>query len=202
GADLITWAGITTSHLLISMSTAVLVGKMARRVSPYFALSGLKKLQSFFRNSLRDAKDGMVLGQPIQKARDALQGVDDTIRKVVKASQIKNNLQIKDALEKLGAIPELKLFEDKTPFFIKAELVTQQVLRGIPSLKGASTVADVVKSIEGSTRNFIFDLGTKANTAAVEAGTKLTQAEATLKTFGKSADEIKAAETLIKLGKT
>src|SRR5205809_5948300 len=75
GTDLVTWASVSTSHLIMSVATSRLIGNLARKVSPYFALSSLKKLRSFLVDEIRNTKAGVALGQPLSKVVAAKEAV-------------------------------------------------------------------------------------------------------------------------------
>lgn len=200
GTDLISWVAISSSHLIAAASIGVYAGKLARRISPYYALRALRKYQKFLEDSIKDAENGQVLGQTKQVAVEALGKVRAAVQKVAQAAKTADSLKIRDALAELGQSSELKLFANKTPFWIKAELQVQQVLRAIPSSEIGQTVQGVVASIKSNLKSTIFDLNVKAGGAASAAADELEAAQSLLNGLGKNPGEIEQAKKALKAG--
>jgi hypothetical protein len=200
GHDLMAWLQIATGHLLLAISSAAVVGQLARQVSPYFALRGLRRYREWLVNSIRDSKGGQVFGKTIQQARDALGKTDQAISKVGQFAKIGDKLKIKDVLEEFTGFPEIKLFDENAPIFIKLEIQAQRLLRAIPGTKLGGTINSLAGKLATGARTTVFQAGVKANNKAVEAAERLTKAEATLDTLGRSSSEIKEVRKILKTG--
>jgi hypothetical protein len=200
GQDLLAWLQISTGHLITAVATAAFIGQMARKVSPYYALRGIRAYRAWLRNAIRDAQGGQVFGKPIQTAREALSKTEETLEKIGQYAKIGNKLKIKDALEEFANFPQIKLYDANTPLFIKLEIQTQRLLRAIPASKAGSTLKGAAGFLGTQVREGIFTVGVKANDAAVAADTKLTAARAKLDAFGKSEKEIAAIKKAIRTG--
>lgn len=200
GHDLISWLQISSSHLLTAFATTALIGGLARQVSPYFALRGLKRYREWLVNSIKDSKGGKVYGKTLQEARDAFGKTDQAIRDVAQGAKMADKLKVKEVLERWSGFPEIKLFDENAPLFIKLEIQTQRLLRAIPATKLGGTLNDLVSKAAVGAGKGVFNLGIQTNKKAVEAAEKLTQAEEKLSAFGKSASDIADARKAIRSG--
>jgi hypothetical protein len=206
GQDLLAWLQVTTGHMLVALWTATFIGMAARSISPAIMLRGMRRLHSFFKDSVRNAKDGKALGVAVADVKAARDAIGDQLHELTKAVKSGNSLKIKEILEASLDDAAVKPLAGKIPFAIKTEIETQRLLRGVPGTGVGQTVKGLADKVQTSVKNkageFVFNKDSRLNTKITDLSKQLTEAETRLKAFNKTPEEIsEVRKALITRGK-
>jgi hypothetical protein len=165
-------------------------------------LRGVRRLQKFMKEAIRDAKAqgaAQVLGQSFDEARAASQAIDGEVNALTKAVRMRNSTKIKEVLDRLFEVDEIKLFTSKFPKTITAEIEVQKALRGIPG----TGIGKTIKSIGEEAGKLGVKINNKLTTGLVEEAAKgLSDAKAELTQLKVSADEVNVIKRAIRSRKT
>lgn len=185
GRDLLLWLYYAANNFLLSFGLMATLGALSRRVTPFFLLQGAKNFRKWTELQLRKARatgksEIKELGVSVAELRDTVDQLRAKERRLSQALKTKNGAQALTYLRELTETEPFKKLFEQAPGWIKTQVITQKVLRGLPGASSVSKAKDWAGGMAGKAGTRYAAAAKKLETARAEARTGLSEAQAEL----------------------